>query len=1226
MPLSSSVYNIKNNEHSYNTNNQDHYTTTNNHHLHDHTYASSTDTSLSIAAINVCGFKNKLDLGIIIDHINRFDIVCVSETKSDDSDLFNIPGYKYIAKNNNNILHKLGGIHGLGIFIKDNISKYFSVIDNCESDCVLWLKVEKELLGYDFIIGATYVPHEGSVFHDNCEFDIICSDIVNIQAKYDFPFYISGDFNARTGNLTDFISLEEGVNDFDLSLSNCISSDTNENLDALGINVNRSNSDKKTNNNGTKLIELCKNFDLRILNGRCGSDNSTGDFTFISSNGKSTIDYTLLSAQLLPRVKEFKVDVLDTCLSDKHRTIYTILRADNLPRNASTSKKRYGSKSDTSAHTSNNSEQIVNNIKTIWDANKSNDYRDNFDHDELNNLLNSINTLNPKCIDQVKIDDISKTLCDLLISPAKHIGISKDNVNYKHHNSNKKTTSNKPWFNKHCARKRAVYVKLKNKLIKDKSILATSKLKAEAKKYKYIIKKAKNDYFNKINLELKHLKTNDPKQFWKLINKSDNNSKNHNDQVDIDDLYNHFKNLGDSQNLVNTEFDPRNIKHSINEFINMSITIDEVNEIKTKLKNNKSCGPDSIVNEFIKFCPPIVIDIITKLFNVVLDTGIIPKPWCLGYIVPIYKKKGSTSDPNNYRGITLLSCIGKMFTAVLNARLTKYLDCTGLIGEEQAGFRAKYSTMDHIFSLHCIIDIYLRNKKKLYCAFVDYKKAFDLINRTDLWSKLISSGINGKIITVIYNLYNQAKSCVKHNNSISEFFNCNVGVRQGENLSPLLFSIFLNDLENHLRYDGVTGLNYINKETIKHLSDDDIEMFLKLYILLYADDTIVLAESADDLQKALNSLHNYCNLWHLKVNASKTKIIIFSRGKIRIKPIFTFGNDEISVCDDYTYLGIVFNYNGKFNKAISKQVSQAKHAMFALISKAAKLHLSIDITCDLFDKIVLPILLYGCEVWGFENLKHIEIFYRNFLRRILKVNKLTVNCMLYGEVGKYKIASIIKSRTINFWSRLVTGKQDKYAFRLYSLLLSLHTSDENSFSSRWINNTINIFNACGFSNIWLLQDNHNSSQLKRNLSIRLNDINIQEWSSEVNNNSFCTNYKCFKINLEFEYYLKVLVNSNRILLTKFRCRNLKFPNNINRFGVDDNDKLCNICTSGNVGDEYHYLFDCNYFNHYRSMYVLPHIIRHSSDSKMLDLFKSDNVMVLINLCKYIKVLYSKFST
>ena len=164
----------------------------------------------------------------------------------------------------------------------------------------------------------------------------------------------------------------------------------------------------------------------------------------------------------------------------------------------------------------------------------------------------------------------------MLISPAKHIGISKDNENYKNHTSNySNRKTNKPWFNKQWACKRAVYVKLKNKLIKDKSTLATSKLlKGEAKKYKYTIKIAKNDYFNKINSELKHLKTSDPKQFWKLINKSDNNSKNHHDQVDIDDLYNHFKNLGESQNLVNTEFDPRNIKHSINEFINMPITID----------------------------------------------------------------------------------------------------------------------------------------------------------------------------------------------------------------------------------------------------------------------------------------------------------------------------------------------------------------------------------------------------------------------------------------------------------------------------------------------------------------------------------------------------------------------------------------------------------------------------------------------------------------------------
>jgi hypothetical protein len=81
-----------------------------------------------------------------------------------------------------------------------------------------------------------------------------------------------------------------------------------------------------------------------------------------------------------------------------------------------------------------------------------------------------------------------------------------------------------------------------------------------------------------------------------------------------------------------------------------------------------------------------------------------------------------------------------------------------------------------------------------------------------------------KVITVIYNIYMEAKSCVRSNNVISDVFSCNVGVRQGENLSPLLFAIFLNDLESSLRRDGVAGLNYINDETIKHLSNDDVEM------------------------------------------------------------------------------------------------------------------------------------------------------------------------------------------------------------------------------------------------------------------------------------------------------------------------------------------------------------------------------------------------------------------
>ena len=97
-------------------------------------------------------------------------------------------------------------------------------------------------------------------------------------------------------------------------------------------------------------------------------------------------------------------------------------------------------------------------------------------------------------------------------------------------------------------------------------------------------------------------------------------------------------------------------------------------------------------------------------------------------IKPIFKRKGSPDDPDNYRGITLLSCVAKLFTACINARLTNYIESTGQLGEEQAGFREGYSTLDHIFVLHSLVNLYLHRKKRIYCLFVDYRKAFDTVD------------------------------------------------------------------------------------------------------------------------------------------------------------------------------------------------------------------------------------------------------------------------------------------------------------------------------------------------------------------------------------------------------------------------------------------------------------------------------------------------------------------
>ena len=121
-------------------------------------------------------------------------------------------------------------------------------------------------------------------------------------------------------------------------------------------------------------------------------------------------------------------------------------------------------------------------------------------------------------------------------------------------------------------------------------------------------------------------------------------------------------------------------------------------------------------------------------------------------------------------------------------------------------------------------------------------------------------------------MYQGIKSCVSVNGKISTFFQCSMGVRQGENLSPFLFSIYLNDLEQYLRTNNVVGIDCT-------LQTDELFMYFKLVVLLYADDTVIFADSANNLQHVLNIFENYCTVWRLTVNIDKTKIMIFGRGK-----------------------------------------------------------------------------------------------------------------------------------------------------------------------------------------------------------------------------------------------------------------------------------------------------------------------------------------------------------
>ena len=165
-----------------------------------------------------------------------------------------------------------------------------------------------------------------------------------------------------------------------------------------------------------------------------------------------------------------------------------------------------------------------------------------------------------------------------------------------------------------------------------------------------------------------------------------------------------------------------------------------------------------------------------------------------------------------------------------------------------------------------------------------------------MWFKLIELGVRGKILNVIMSMYNNVKSKVKFNNDKGEEFTCYTGVRQGECLSPFLFSMLINDLENELIVKGVEGLDL---------------HFIKIFLLMYADDIVLFSETEDGLQSGLNVLHDYCQKWKLTVNTQKTKIVIFRKGgTINRQTRFLYGGLEIDIVNKFTYILALFSRLG----------------------------------------------------------------------------------------------------------------------------------------------------------------------------------------------------------------------------------------------------------------------------------------------------------------------------
>ena len=725
------------------------------------------------------------------------------------------------------------------------------------------------------------------------------------------------------------------------------------------------------------------------------------------------------------------------------------------------------------------------------------------------------------------------------------------------------------------------------------------------KQYKLLIKRKKRIYNRNKYKSIENLRHKKPRDFWKLFCSKKSTQS---DNISLNDFYTYFSQLANentncyetnAENFCKEKIDPDQNNF---EELDRPITVREVEYAIKNLNRNKAAGIDCLMNEFFIESRDSICSHLADLFNVIFDTGYYPEDWAKGIIIPLYKKN-NPDDVNNYRGITLISCLAKIFTGILNRRITLVCEQNELLSDAQFGFRSGRSTTDAIFVLSSIIQHYLNQNKRLYCAFIDMRKAFDSVYRNGLWFRLGNKGIKGKILRIFQDMYSKIKSCVKHNNIFSDFFDIPVGLLQGEVTSPILYSLFIEDIELFLQQDPSSGLNI-----------QDITVIL----LLFADDMVLFGESPEDLQNSLNRLYVYCIKWGLSVNIDKTKVMVFrKRGPLKQKEKWFYNNIALENENVFKYLGTIFSYNGTFSSNMKTLADKGTKALNVLFANLKQFNFSPKTCCQLFDSFVGSILGYSGEVWGTTKSDVIERVHRNFCKRLLGVKSTTSSVAVYGELGRYPLYIFRHTRIIKYWLRIIDS-ENVIIKTLYNCLLN----DLERGCNNWCTIVKNMLVNAGFGNVWNDQSSIiNAEKFHLIFKQRLMDIYIQYWYESINRSHILSSYKFFKTDYVREKYLDILPKVYRTQISKLRLSSHPLRIETGRYGnnrVERSQRHCQICDMNVVEDEFHFLFICRRYTHLRKTYIKRTYYTRPNMQKCVYLLQSGSRKTLIDLAKYIK--------
>jgi hypothetical protein len=395
---------------------------------------------------------------------------------------------------------------------------------------------------------------------------------------------------------------------------------------------------------------------------------------------------------------------------------------------------------------------------------------------------------------------------------------------------------------------------------------------------------------------------------------------------------------------------PTSIK---DESLDDEITEEEVLKAVNGKKDRKAAGSDGIPNEVWKeFCKdPEALALLVTALNDALTNAEIPEQWRMTKLFLLYKGKGSPADPNSYRGIALTQTILKVFETVLANRISRWAEANCVLPSSQAGFRAGFSTADHVFLYDRLMAKYRNGGKKMLIAQIDLQKAFPSVPRQRLLNKLAGLGMSSKMISTLWAIYKEDRFVVITSEGKSEEFPVDTGLKEGSCLSPLLFILFISDLPYFLKQNGV------NVEVPKIGGPDQEE---EVWCLTYADDTVVFALTAEGMHRQLESVVLFCKANGLTVNGKKTEIMEIGP---RNRESWLVDGTTIVPQTKVDYLGFTFTRTGSYWPQVEKVRKRSLSRIFLAISAIRKCRMvNTRIAKQVFSALVKSTLSYGLLV------------------------------------------------------------------------------------------------------------------------------------------------------------------------------------------------------------------------------------------------------------------------